>query len=271
MTHDVPRGRSGRPGRDIVADVARQAGKALRERFGSPQRVVQKGRGNVVTEADHQVEQRVVALLGQEYPGFGVLAEESGAAPTDSRFTWVIDPLDGTRNFASGIPHFSVVIALARGDHVVLGATYDPMRDELFLAQEGEGATLNGRPIHVSQKRDLQQCLIGYDMSYDDDQARYSLELVLSLWPGIQTVRVMGSSALGLAYAAAGRLDLYFHPTLNPWDLASGLILAQESGAAAVDKGGRPARLFEKSIIVANADLVAQFRQRTGDTAWARG
>jgi len=268
MPEELPRGRSGRPLREVVVQAAQEGGRTLIQRFGGPHRVTYRGRGNIVTDTDLLVEERIVSLLLEEFPGFGVLAEESGGEPSPEGYTWVVDPLDGTRNYVSGIPFFSLVIALARGDRVVLGLTYDPVRQELFLGEEGKGATVNGRPLSASQKEDLFQCVIRYDMGYQDDRARHALELMVKLWPGMQTMRVMGSSALGLAYAAAGRIDLYFHHSLAPWDLAAGLVLAREAGAIITDREGRPANLFSRSVILSSPRLHAQFLERARGTAW---
>lgn len=268
MAIEAPLGASGRTAREVVEAAARAVGKTLRERFSTDHTIEYRGRNNIVTETDLLAEEQILADLRREFPNFGVLAEESGRSESDSSYTWVIDPLDGTRNYASAIPHFGVVIALAKDDHVFLGVTYDPMRDELFLAEEGHGATLNGVPMKVSSEESLEKCIVGGDLGYRDDLGGYALDLSRSLWPKVQGIRIMGSAALGLAWAAAGRYDLYFHQSLYPWDIASGLILAQESGAVILDLQGNPATLDSDRSITSSPRLAAEFMERASGSAW---
>ena len=264
-------GASGRAAKDVAQDAARAAGRTLVERFATSHSIEYKGRNNIVTETDLLAEQQILSALRQEFPNFGVLAEESGRTDSDSPYTWIIDPLDGTRNYASAIPHFGVVIALAEHGRVILGATYDPMRGELFVAEEGKGATLNGSPIAASTEESLERCIIGGDLGYRDDLGGYALDMSRSLWPEVQGIRIMGSAALGLAWAAAGRYDLYFHQSLYPWDIASGLILAQESGAVIRDIQGNPATLDSDRAVASSPRLAAEFLQRISGSTWMLG
>ena len=264
----LPLAASGRTPREVALQVVAEAGALLRERFQGEFQVTHKGRGNIVTDLDHLVEERAIQLLCQEFPSFGILAEESDQVLSESSYTWVIDPLDGTRNFASGIPVFSTVLALAHEEEVVLGLTYDPLRDELFLAEHGRGATLNGRSLHVSSRARVQEGVLAFDMGYSNERARDALELMVRLWPGMQSIRIMGSAALGLAYAAAGRIDLYFHHLLYPWDIASGLVLVREAGGVITDKDGNPAGLLTESSIASSPTLHAEFLRLTEGSAW---
>ena len=219
-------------------------GEIIRDRFLTDKEVRFKGRADIVTDVDLAAERVILDLVRTEFPQFSILSEESSPIETGSPYTWVIDPIDGTRNFAEGIPHFCVVVALARGSDVVMGVTYDPIKEETFTAQQGLGARLNGEPISVSDRQEIPQCVLGFDLGYYDDKAATALDMIRSLWPGFQTMRLLGSSALGMAYAAAGRLDLYFHHSLSPWDSASGLLLAREAGGNVVDRQGQDANLF---------------------------
>lgn len=198
------------------------------------------------------------------------MAEESQAIEGTSGYTWVIDPLDGTRNYILGIPFFSLVIALAKGDDILLGVTFDPTRQEMFHAIRGEGAFLNGGPIKVSEKSEIEQALLGYDLGYVDEKASTAIEMILHLWPNVQGTRILGSAALGLAYAACGRLDLYFHHNLSPWDVASGILLTREAGGVITDKYTTPASLRSESIIASNAGLYGAFLKATEGLAWRR-
>ena len=164
-----------------------------------------------------------------------------------------------------------MVVALARGSDVVMGVTYDPIKEEIFTAQQGQGAWINGEPMSVSDRQEIPQCMLGFDLGYYDDKAATALDMIRSLWPGFQTMRLLGSSALGMAYAAAGRLDLYFHHSLSPWDSASGLLLAREAGGNVVDRQGQNANLFTPSVIVSSQTLIDRFLEATDGLAWRHG
>ena len=264
----IPPSVSKRPALAIATDAAYLAGSIILKHAYSPKQGSCKGRANTVTNVDLETEKAVLELLRREYPDFGIESEESEAVTTGSPYKWVVDPIDGTRNYISGIPHFGVVVALACNDQIVLGVTYDPVRRELFRAEVGKGAFLNDRPMAVSPREELDQCLLGFDMGYSDERARRALDLVRDLWPGMQSIRIMGSAALGLAYAAAGRIDLYFHHHLAPWDLASGLLLAREAGGVVMDRLGGEATLRSTGVISSSPRLVERFLQATEGMAW---
>lgn len=275
---ELPKGRSGSTAAEVAQDAARLAGRILVERFGQVKQVTSKGRGNVVTDVDKEVEGEVIALLQREYPGMSILGEES-AAPAQGTgglpgagkgYTWIVDPLDGTRNYASGIPHYSVVVALARDGEPVVGVNHDPVRDELFFAERGKGAFLNGQRIRVSQRTALDDCIFGSDLSYQNEGAANGLKLLVGLWPGMQTVRIMGSAALGLSWAACGRVDLFFHHQLEPWDQVAGILLAQEAGGVATDRTGRPAALRSDGIIATSPALLREFLRKTDGMTWRK-
>lgn len=267
----IPLSTSGNTALDVAREVAIEGGNMIRERFLTEKKISFKGRSDIVTDVDLEVESLVLDKVRYEYPDFSVLAEESSPIQTNSEYTWVIDPIDGTRNFAEGIPHFCILVALAKGSDVELGITYDPIKEELFTAQRGMGAFLNGEPISVTDKVEISECLLGFDLGYLDQKARTALDMIRSLWPGFQSMRLMGSAGLGMAYASAGRLDLYFHHSLSPWDMAAGLILAREAGGAVVDRQGNPANLFTPSVIVSNPRTVQDFLVNTDGMEWRTG
>ena len=264
----IPLSQSGRPALEVSVDAAKRAGEIIRDRFLTDKEIRFKGRADIVTDVDLAAERVILNLVQSEFPQFSILSEESSPIETGSPYTWVIDPIDGTRNFAEGIPHFCVVVALARGSDVVMGVTYDPIKEETFTAQQGEGAWLNGEPMSVSDRQEIPQCVLGFDLGYYDDKAATALDMIRSLWPGFQTMRLLGSSALGMAYAAAGRLDLYFHHSLSPWDSASGLLLAREAGGNVVDRQGQDANLFTPSVIVSSQRLIDRFLETTEGLEW---
>ena len=273
---------SGRSALAVAQEVALKAGETLVERFSEDFVISAKGRGDIVTDVDKEVETQMLATLRREYPDVAVLGEESAAAGKDgspggqgstdveSGYLWVVDPLDGTRNYAWGIPFFSLVVGLVLDGEPIVGINYDPQRGEMFYAERGQGAFLNGEPIHVSDKARLEDGFLGMDLSYNDEGAVNGLNVILSLWPGIRTARVMGSSALGITYAAAGRTDLYFHHRLEPWDQVAGILLVEEAGGVITDRSGMPAGLYSDGLIASNATLHAEFMRKTEGTAWRK-
>ena len=270
-TDDLPMSRSGHTALSVCETAARRAGELAVARFRTDIEISFKGRANVVTDVDLASERIILDHIREEYPDFGILSEESAPVVGTSPYTLVADPIDGTRNFAEGIPHFCVVVAIARGDEVVAGVTYDPVRDEMFAAQKGRGATLNGEPFHVSDRQDIGEAVLGFDLGYNFEQAGKLLQMASGMWPQTQAYRLMGSSALSIAYTACGRIDLYFHHSLSPWDIASGVLLAQEAGAQVLDQRTlEPATLFSPGLILSNPTLVNQFLQLTEGAAWRR-
>jgi len=259
---ELPLTKRGRQPFGVANQAVREAGGVVMAHFRGEKRIEYKGRTDLVTDVDLLVEEKMIALLQKEYPSFGIITEESEEIAGDSPYTWIIDPIDGTRNFARGIPHFSVALALTQGDEVLLGIVYDPLREEFFWAEKGGGAFLNNSPISVSKKTSLEASLIGFDMGYDAERGQEVLDVASALWPGVQSVRVMGSAALGLAYAACGRLDLYLHLSLFPWDLASGILLINEAGGRITETDGKPISIRSKRVIATNAVIHEEFMGR---------
>ena len=265
---EVPESRSGKSAAQVAREVALKAGDILVDRFDKVKKVSFKGRGNIVTDVDTYVEGEVFAILRGEYPDMGLLGEESAASSGNEGYTWIVDPLDGTRNYASGIPFYSVVVGLAFDGEALVGVNYDPVRNDVFEAERGKGAFLNGKPISVSEKSRIEDCILGMDLSYDNVGAVNGLEVVRSIWPGMQTARIMGSSALGISYAAAGRTDLYFHHQLAPWDQVAGVLLVEEAGGIITDRTGNRAGLHSDGLIASNPTLHAEFMRITEGMAW---
>jgi len=261
---DLPLARSGRGAFEVATQAAKEAGSLIMAHFQGEMRIKYKGRTDIVTDVDIMAEKAIMSLFQEEFPGFGIITEESQNIASDSGYTWIVDPLDGTRNYAFGIPHFCVALALAQGDEVLLGIIYDPLRGEFFRAEKGRGAFLNDSPISVSKKTTVQGSLVGFDMGYDVERGREVLDVASALWPGVLSVRVMGSAALGLAYAACARLDIYFHLSLYPWDLAAGILLIEEAGGAISELDGKPASINSVSIIGTSRAIHQDFVQRVG-------
>jgi len=217
---------------NFAIETAREAGQVLLERFGRKITITKKGDANLVTEADLASEKLIIEKIRSHYPKHAVLAEESGASANggESIWKWIIDPLDGTTNYAHGYPCFCVTIALEHKGDIVLGATFDPTRDELFAAEKGNGATLNGRQIRVSETESLSEALIVTGFPYDarerENFARHFTKFVTKA----RGIRRDGSAAIDMAYVACGRFDGFWEEGLNPWDVAAGVLLIEEAG-----------------------------------------
>lgn len=236
LAADPPRARL----RQTLVRALRAGGEVLRARIGRV-RVRYKGRANPVTEADHASEGRVLGLILARFPDHDFLTEERAPRRSGSDYCWVIDPLDGTTNYAHRFPVCCVSIGLLRRGRPLLGGVYDPFRDEIFLAEEGRGATLNGRRIRVSEAAKVEDSLLLTGFAYDRaERADYYLGFYGAFLKRCHDVRRSGSAALDLAWTAAGRADGYWEFNLSPWDVAAGMLLVREAGGKVTDMSGRP-------------------------------
>lgn len=264
----LPMTGDGRSALDVALEATTTAGEIIRGGWDSDRQITFKGRADIVTDIDVAAEKAVLEILTGAFPQFGILAEESQPVAGHSQYRWVVDPLDGTRNYAQSIPHFCTIVALAEGDDIVAGVVYDPVREETFTAAKGQGAFLNGAPISVSETTEIARSLLSFDLGYVDEKAGLAIDMLRALWPGMYSVRMMGSAGLGLAYAASGRVDLFFHHSLSPWDVAAGLVLAQEAGGRVVDRQGNKAGLFTPSVICSSPALIEGFLAATDGLPW---
>lgn len=249
-----------RPTLDDLEVLARQAGVILRHGFGRRQRITSKSHTiDLVTETDTRSEAFLLEQIRRRWPEHRILAEESGGND-GSGGTWYVDPLDGTVNFAHGVPIFSVSLAYAEGSEVLLGVVYDPMRDECFAAERGKGAWLNGQPIRVSETATLAESLLVTGFPYDAwSNPENNLDHFAAFAVRTQGVRRLGSAALDLCYVAAGRFDGYWEIRLKPWDVAAGGLIATEAGAVVTNLDGGPDYLSPpQSIVAANPHLHPQ-------------
>ena len=255
----LPIGASGRSAIDIARDAAQEAGALAMSRFRRPHEITVKGRGDLLTETDLAVEKLLHRTLQAEFPKHALLSEETASqTPTDG-WVWVIDPIDGTRNFVSGIPFFCVNIALCHDGDPVVAVTYDQNHEETFWATLGGGAWVNDLPIRASVAPTVAASVLGVDLGYDDGRGRALIKLLLELFPGVQSVRIPGSAALGLAYAAAGRYDLFVHHYLFPWDIAAGILLVREAGGEITDHTGRPVGIRRWTVLCGSKSAHADF------------
>ena len=212
--------------------MARQAGKILHDSYEKDHQVSYKGVIDLVTDVDHASEDLILGEIKRQFPTHPILSEEAGRLDGHDEHLWLVDPIDGTVNYAHGVPFFSVSIAYAHKGFLTLGVVYDPMRDEMFTAERGHGAKLNGRPLQVSTAEELVRSLMVTGFPYDTwTSERNNLENYGKFARLTQGVRRLGSAALDLCYVAAGRIDGYWELSLKPWDLAAGGLIAEEAGA----------------------------------------
>jgi len=239
----------------FATQIAREAGNLLVQKLGSA-KITSKGDINLVTEADIAAENLIIERIRSHYPQHGILAEESGEAVfvggKKSDWKWIIDPLDGTTNYAHGYPCFCVSIALEYKGVLEVGVVYDPMRDEMFAAERGQGATLNDRQIRVSQVDELSQAMVctgfPYNVRERPDFAREFAKFTMEA----QAVRRDGSAALDLAYVACGRFDGFWEDGLNPWDIAAGALLIFEARGKVTTFKDQPLDIYNEQVLASN-------------------
>ncbi len=247
------------PERAFAEEIAHRAGEVLLRHYrpSGQERVETKGRPrDLVTEADRESEGVILAAIRREFPGDGIVAEETAPEERRKGRVWIVDPLDGTVNFAHGVPLFSVSVGLAVDGVPVAGCVHAPYLRETYSAAAGEGATLNGNSIHVSAETDLQKALLCTGFAYKRNEvAENNLDNFTRMELAARGVRRLGSAALDLAFASCGRFDGFWELWLSPWDTCAGIVLVREAGGLVTEIGGGPDPLFGGSILAANPAL----------------
>ena len=249
-----------------IEELARKAGAIVREGYERQHTISYKGVIDLVTEVDHASERFLLGEIGRRWPGSTIMSEESGLTHGNTGDSWFVDPLDGTINYAHNIPIFSVSIAYAHDGIVTRAAVYDPMRDELFKAERGQGAWLNDRRIHVSEATELQKSLLVTGFPYDSwDTEHDNFDNFVRFSKLTQGVRRLGSAALDAAWVGAGRFDGFWEISLNSWDIAAGGLVAEEAGAVVTDLRGGPDYLSKpQSVIAAGPAIHALILEKLG-------
>lgn len=244
---------------DFTIDTAKGAGEIIGGNYGRKQSIHYKGEINIVTDVDRMSEAYIVGRIRSAYPEHGILTEESAEHVSPSPYRWIVDPLDGTTNYAHGYPFFCVSIAVEKEGAIVAGAVFDPLRDELFTASSGGGAFLNGSRIRVSATDRLRQSLLSTGFAYDvntakDNNLDYFREFVFTG----QAIRRDGSAAIDMCYLACGRFDGFWELSLKPWDTAAGLLLLIEAGGVATCLDGSSYDIRKPDIVASNGLIHAQ-------------
>ena len=250
---------------NVMVKACRKAAKILIRDFGEIEnlQVSLKGPGDFVTASDKKVEKILIEELLKARPTYSILSEEAGEINNDISFKWVIDPIDGTANFLHGIPHFAISVGLEENNEIISGIIYDPIKDEMFIAEKGNGSFLNNHRMRVSSRSKLKDCVI---FTGGPRQNAENKNIVLKEYNNFSSevetpVRKMGSAALDMAYVAAGRCDGYWQRNLNYWDIAAGIIIVKEAGGFVTDFDGNSKYIENKTILAANSKISDQMRE----------
>jgi myo-inositol-1(or 4)-monophosphatase len=243
---------------DFAVELAREAGAVLKHYMSREKQIEFKGRANLVTVADKESEALIIRRIRERYPNHAILAEESGASGSknDSEGKWIIDPLDGTTNFAHQYPFFCVSIGFERAGQILCGAVYDPWRDEMFSGARGVGSFVNGNPLRASDTETLRAAMIMTGFPYG---FREKIKTAMAQFEGFlvesQAVRRGGSAALDLCYIALGRVDGFWEMDLHPWDTAAGLVILEEAGGRVTNFSGGAFSVYGKEIVASNSTI----------------
>ena len=244
---------------NVMLKACSKAAKILIRDFGEIEnlQVSLKGPGNFVTASDIKVEKILVEELQKARPTYSILSEEIGEINNDESFKWIIDPIDGTSNFLHGIPHFAISIGLEHDKEIICGIIYDPIKDEMFVAEKGNGAYVNNKRMRVSSRSKLKDCIIftGGPRQNPKDKELFFIEYKNFSSIVKTPIRKMGSASLDIAYVAAGRCDGFWQRNLNYWDYAAGIILVKESGGFVTDFNGENRYIENKTILVTNSKI----------------
>jgi len=248
----------------FIESVARDAGALLLRYFRERVEIEYKGDVDLVTVADRESEKLIVARIRERFPQHDILGEEGTRQESGAEFKWYVDPLDGTTNFAHGFPVFCVSMGLERKGERIAGVLYDPTRDELFAAEKGSGATLNGKPMHVSKVAKLNEALVATGFPSHKRHKNPNIHFYHQITLRTHGVRRAGSAALDLAAVASGRVDGFWEFNLNPWDTAAGVLLVEEAGGMVSDFSGGPFHISSREVCASNGvlhpALLAEFR-----------
>jgi myo-inositol-1(or 4)-monophosphatase len=241
----------------VAIQAAKAAGVIHKKFYGKTLNIQFKGHNslNLVTQVDKLSEKKILSILQKKFPTHDFLGEESGLQKNNSTYTWVIDPLDGTTNFAHAYPFFCVSIALLHNGKPIAAVIYDALRNECFTAEKGKGAFLNGKPLNVSKIRELEKSLLCTGFAYMVRDTHYNLDNFAQFVLTSQGVRRDGSAAMNFAYVAAGRLDGFWERGIQAWDMAAGALLVQEAGGKVTDITGAPFDLFAQNTLATNGKM----------------
>ena len=240
--------------KEVLTEAAQEAGKIIQHYFQGTFTIDNKdGINNLVTEVDTKAEAKIIEIIKNYFPDHSIISEEIGELKQDSPYKWIIDPIDGTVNFAHGIPICCVSIGFSKNDDLLLGAVYNPMMNEMFFAEKGQGATLNGKPISVSKKSNFEKaCLVtGFPYKWPETKEHPIKVFERFIMQGLP-VRRLGSAAIDLCWVACGRFDGFWEYNLSPWDIAAGYLIVTEAGGRVTNFEGDPYSVYDKQTLATN-------------------
>ncbi len=244
---------------NVIIKACEKASKSLIRDFGEIEKlqVSVKGPADFVSSADKKVEETLISELQRSRPDYSILSEEIGEIKKNSSYRWIIDPIDGTLNFLHGIPHFAISVALEKENEIICGVIFDPIKDEIFLAEKDQGSYLNNHRLRVSKRKKFEDCLIlTGGPSYKDLNKNISFDNYIKISKLANSpIRKMGSASLDMAYIAAGRADGFFQKGLSYWDIAAGIIIVKEAGGIISDFDGNSNFIEDKNIIASNTNI----------------
>ncbi|MEM3555576.1 MAG: inositol monophosphatase family protein [Candidatus Micrarchaeia archaeon] len=241
---------------EFALTTAEKAGGVIMKHFRRKMKTTFKSKQDILTIADTEAEKLVIREIKRNFPKHGILAEETGKHNSDSDYLWIIDPVDGTVNYAAGLPFFSVSLALAYKKQPILGVVHDPFHNEFIYAEKGKGAYLNGRRVKVGSEKELINCIVATDLGHK--RSKLIARRVKKLIPATRAVRILGSASLGLCYVALDRVQAYIHNDILPWDAAAAYIIIKEAGGEVLNFKGKPWSIYERTIVASNKPLAEQ-------------
>lgn len=239
--------------------AAKEAGKIVLRHYGNVGKLKFKAPRSIVTKADLQADKAIINSIKKEFPKHNFLTEESGRIRTGSQYTWIVDPIDGTTNFVSGIPYFAVCIGLAKDNEVIMGVVYNPCTDEMFFAEKGKGSYLNNKKIKVSNENKLADAMLTFSLPNRISLSKKTFRLLARSYGTFRGVRNIGSAALNICYLASGNYDLYFSLSLRAWDVAAAKLIVEEAGGKITNLSNKKWKLDDYSFVASNKKLHNRF------------
>lgn len=247
---------------EVAENTAREAGVVLLDNLGRVKEIEFKAKNSLVTEVDKLSEKIIISNIKSNFPEHGIFAEESGRDGIESEYVWLIDPIDGTTNYAHAYPFFSISIALEVNGEVEVGLVYDPVKDEMFTAEKGKGASLNGEPISVSKSDEIQHCHVCTGFMHEVEwMVEANIKHFGNFIRRARAVRRDGSAALDICYVACGRFDGFWELGLNPWDTAAAVLILKEAGGHVCKFTGETYSIYDKEILASNSIVYEQMME----------
>lgn len=245
--------------KSLMLKAAKAAGKVILKDYGNVGKIKYKDPRSIVTKSDILSEKTIMNIIKKKFPDHNFISEESSPIDKDSKYTWIIDPIDGTTNFAANIPQFAVSIALAKNNEVLMGAVFNPCTNEMYFAEKGEGSFLNNKKLRVSRKNNLKEALASFSLPSNIKISRKTLSIISKTFGTFRGLRNMGSAALNVCYIAAGKIDLYFTFTINSWDVAAAKLIVEEADGKITNIKNENWNIKDKTFVASNKILHNKF------------